>query len=160
MLEDRTLGDLIIKLPFLDRIKGEKLVLLCDKNNSAILRYFLPEIDVLEIGCERFVSQPIYRYQVTRKICADGLPRTVSILTPYNNLAIMRTGAKILSPERYVYKGEKVQDAIKLGALEKDFCFIENPFESERLIDAHISEHVRVIFEHLFQKEFKLSRSD
>ncbi|EKE03253.1 MAG: Glycosyl transferase family 9 [uncultured bacterium] len=160
-LEDRTIGDSLLKLPYYAQIKDEDILILCGKN-ADLFQYFLPQIRSANIQIEKFFRSPKYRYKKLNEISpGKTIPKRLLVTIPYRPTRFMKLAKKFPAKEKLVYQGESILAKSIDYSFDKDFNIIPNPrFVTPGVFDVHFSRHIKTIFESAFNREFNITKDD
>lgn len=160
-IEDCTIGDSFLAIPYFDRLKNENIIIFGGKNLD-IFRYFLPDIKSVEINAEPFARNPFYRYSKLKEAFGkvSGCKKTV-VTSPHRTNRIVKAARILTSNEKYVYYGQKVISNYRDRSLDSGFNVIKNPYlDTKNNIDIHTEKHLRVLFNSAFHRKIELNEQD
>jgi ADP-heptose:LPS heptosyltransferase len=160
-VEDCTIGDSLLSIPYFDKLQDEDITVFCGKNIN-IFKYFLPQIKTIEINAEPFTRNPQYRHRKLEEAFGEKCGcKKVVVTSPHRTDRIVKAAKMFTANEKYLYYGQKVISKYRNRAIEKGFKIISNPYlNSENRVDAHGDYHLRTIFSSAFHRKIELHKED
>jgi len=160
-LEDRTIGDSLLKLPYYSQLTDEDILILCGKN-AEIFKHFLPKIKSVDIQVESFFRSPKYRYTKLNEISPNRtIPKRLLVTIPYRPTRFMKLAQRLPINEKLAYQGESLLSNSIDYSFDKNNQYIHNDnFRIAGKFDTHFSQHIKTLFEYAFDKELEVTKDD
>jgi len=160
-LEDTTIGDSLLSIPYLNGIEKEKLTVICGKN-LPMFKYFLPHVKSVQIEPEPYLRNIFYRVKKLKEAfsCANGAKKLI-VTSPHRTNRIVKLARAIHAQEKIIYEGQKIVAGNRDFGLNRGFRVIKNPYKHcEARLDTHTERHLSRIFSEGFNREASMKRGD
>jgi hypothetical protein len=136
-LERGGIGDLLFRIPYYHRFLDGDSAILCSQRDAEVLRFFLPDGNIITYNHNWFLANPFYRRQILKK--AGAPVKKLVISTPYYHEKTFRIAEKIPSEKKIaIFEGGRIPDGF---TPRPEFTAISGP------AGAHYSETVAALFD-------------